>query len=395
MANSILTPTAVTREVQRVLHEKAQFISTVNRSYDSSYAQTGAKIGDSLKIRLPNKYTVRTGKTLNAQDTSESSVTMTVATQKGVDMNFSTAELTMSLDDFSKRIIEPAVSVLVSNIEYDALTTLTKTVYNQVGTAGTVPAAALVWNQARARLNQNLAPKDNNRSVQCDSIAMSTTASAVGALFNPQQATGMMNIEGYFGRLSGLDFFENERTYTHTVGADVTTVTVNDGSIADGDSTIVTAGGTGAVGDVFTIAAVYAVHPETKQAYSHLQQFVITAIAGSAGSETWTFSPSLQSTGASQNIDALPVTSAVITSTGTAGSSYAQSLVYHKDAFAFATADLELPQGVHFAAREVMDGVSVRLVRQYDINNDNIPCRLDILYGYKEIRPEIACRVTS
>ena len=395
MANSLLTPTAVTREIQRVLHEKAQFISTINRSYDDSYAQTGAKIGDSLKIRLPNKYTVRTGKTLNAQDTSETSVTMTVATQKGVDMNFSTAELTMDLDDFSKRIIEPAVSVLISNIEYDALTSMTKKVYNQVGTAGTVPAAALVWNQARAKLNQYLAPKDNNRSVQCDSIAMSTTASAVGALFNPQQATGKMITEGYYGKLSGLNFYENERVYAHTVGGDVAG-TINDASIADGDSTLTIANMSAApaVGDVFTIANVYAVHPETKQAYSHLQQFVVTDTV-TPTTTAISFSPAYYSSGANQNVNALPVTTAALTFTGTATTSYSQSLAYHRDAFAFATADLELPQGVHFAAREVMDGISVRLVRQYDINNDNIPCRLDILYGYKEIRPEMAVRVTS
>jgi hypothetical protein len=224
---------------------------------------------------------------------------------------------------------------------------------------------------------------------------MSTTASAVGALFNPQQATGMMIREGYFGRLSGLDFYENERTYAHTVGGDVAG-TINDGSIADGDTTLTIAdmSAAPAVGDVFTIADVYAVHPETKQAYSHLQQFVVTDTV-TPTTTAISFSPAYYSMGANQNVNALPVTAAALTFTGTASTAYAQSLAYHRDAFAFATADLEMPQGVHFAAREVVDGVSIRVVRQYDINNDNIPCRLDILYGYKEIRPEMAVRITS
>lgn len=391
MANSILTPTAVTREILRVLHEKLSFIGTINRNYDDSYAQKGAKIGDSLKIRLPNKYTVRTGKTLNAQDTSEESVTMTVATQKGVDMNFSTAELTMELDDFSKRIIQPAVAVLASNIEYDALSSMTKEVYNLVGTAGTTPNAISMLGDARAKLNQYLAPKDGNRYIQMDSVAMASLVDAAKGLFHDSAAVKQQYREGMMGRTAGFDFYENERIYVHTTGTDHTTVTVNDASIASGDSTITFAGGALTVGTVFTFADVYAVHPETKQAYGHLQQFVVTSLSGN----DYTFSPAVISTGAKQNVDSLPANSAAVTAVGAASTNYEQHLAYHKDAFAFATADLEMPQGVHFAARENFEGLSIRIVRQYDINNDNIPCRLDILHGYKAIRPELACRITG
>lgn len=395
MSNSILTPTAVTREALRVLHEKLSFVGTVNRNYDNSFAQSGAKIGDSLKIRLPNQYAVRTGKTLNAQDTSETSTTLTVATQKGVDMNFSTAELTMEMDDFSERVIQPAMAVLASDIEYNALADMTKQVYNQVGTAGTTPATMLVFGQARAKLNQYLAPKDNNRNVQLDSIAMATMVNAFTGLFQDSTSIAKQYRDGLIGRTSGFDWYENDRTYVHTVGSDVTTVTVNDGAIASGDTTLVTSGGTGAVGDVFTIADVYGVHQETKQAYGHLQQFTITAISGSAGSETWTFSPAITSTGARQNIDALPVTGAAITVTGTASTAYEQHLAYHKDAFAFVTADLEMPTNAEFAARENFEGISLRIIRDYDINNDNMPCRLDVLHGYKAVRPEWAVRITG
>lgn len=393
MANAILTPTAVTREVLRVLHEKASFIGTVNRTYDDSFAVKGGKIGDSLKIRLPNQYTVRTGKTLDAQDTNEESVTLTAATQKGVDMVFSSAELTMNIDDFSKRIIEPAMSVLISDIEASMMSEVTKGVYNSVGTPGTTPNAFLTFGQARAKLNQGLAPKDNNRYTQLDSLAMATMVDAGKGLFQDASAIAKQYREGMIGRTSGFDWFENERIYTHTTGSDHTTVTVNDGAIASGDTTITTAGGAVTVGTVFTFSgdAVKAVHPETKVAYSHDQQFVITAVNGN----DWTFSPAIITSGARQNVSKLPTTGAAITLVGSASTAYPQHLAYHKDAFAFVSADLEMPEGVHFAAREQMDGLSVRIVRQYDINSDNIPCRLDILHGYKLLRAALACRITG
>lgn len=161
MPNSILTATAVTREALRVLHQKLNFIGNINRQYDDSFAKSGAKIGDSLKVRLPNQYVVRTGATLSAQDTAETSTTLQVATQKGVDLSFTSLDLTLSLDDFSKRILDPAMSVLAANIEADALT-MYKDVYNVVDQ----DATAFTWNtvlNGRKMLNDNLAPMDNQR----------------------------------------------------------------------------------------------------------------------------------------------------------------------------------------------------------------------------------------
>lgn len=391
MANTILTPTAVTREALRVAHEKSAFISTTNLTYDDSYAKSGAKIGDTLKVRQPNKYTVRTGKTLNAQDTSEASVTLTLATQKGVDMNFSSAEMTLELDDFSKRIINPAISVLVSNIEYDYLAAVTPLVYNGVGTAGTTPNSMLMFGQARAKLNQNLAPKDDQRSVQINSDAMATMVNAYSALFHDQMEIKKQYRDGFISRNSGLDWYENERVWTLTTGSDHTTVTVNDASIANGDTAITSAGGNMKAGTIFTFADVNAVHPETGQDLGFLAQFTVTADCTTA----LTFTPAIYSSGAKKNVTALPVNGAAMTLVGSASTAYEQHLVYHKDAFAFVTADLEMPEGVHFASRQNMDGLSIRIVRQYDINNDNIPARLDILHGYQAIRPEWACRITG
>ena len=359
MANTPLTPTAVTREILRVAHERAAFIGTVERQYDDSFAKTGAKIGDTLKIRLPNKYTVRSGKTLNAQDTAESSVSLTVATQKGVDMNFSSAELTMEMDDFSKRIIEPAVAVLVSNIESSMLTSVTDEVYNHVGTPGTLPTILEIA-QAKAKLNQNLAPKDNDRSIQMESVDMAGEVNALKGLFQDSKEISKQYRDGVVGRSMGLNWVENERIATHTVGGDVA-VAINDTTFASGDTTLVIDASSAAavVGDIFTIAGVKAVHPETKVVYAHEMQFVVTA----ATTTLLTFSPALISTGASQNINELPSDNDVITFVGTALTAYPNHLVYHKQAFAFATADLEMPQGVHFAAREQYDGLSIRLVR--------------------------------
>ena len=391
MANTLLTSTKVTREILRVAHEKATFIATTDMSYDDQYAVTGAKIGSALKIRLPNKYTVRTGKTLAPQDTTEESVTLTLATQKGVDMNFSTAELTLDLDDFSKRIIQPATSVLVSTLESDYISYVTPKVWNAVGTAGTTPASMLVFGQARAKLNQNLAPKDDNRSVQINSDAMASMVNAYSALFHDQMEIKRQYRDGFISRNSGFDWYENERIWTITTGSDHTTVTVNDAAIADGDTTLTTAGGSVEQGTVFTIAGVNAVHPETKADLGFLQQFTVTADATTA----WTFTPAYYASGPKQNVTALPVTAAAIVLVGSASTSYEQHLAYHKDAFAFVTADLEMPQGVHFASRQNFEGLSIRVVRQYDINNDNIPARLDILHGYEAIRPEWAVRITG
>lgn len=387
MANSILTPTAVTREILRIAHEKCSFIGTTQRQYDSQFARAGGRIGDSLKIRLPNKYTVRTGKTLNAQDTSEESVTLTTATQKGVDMVFSSAELTLELDEFSKRVLQPAVATLVSVLEADMLESVSKEVYNHVGTPGTLPTF-LQLGQAKAKLNQYLAPKDNNRHIQMESIDMAGVVNELKGLFHDSTEISKQYREGMVGRALGLNWTENERIYVHTNSTDHTSITVND-TVASGDSVITLAGAAMSVGSIFTIADVKAVHPETKVAYAHDQQFVVTAVDGN----DYSISPAIISTGAKQNVDHLPSSSDVVTAVGTASTSYPNHLVYHEEAFAFVSADLEMPSGVDFAAREVMDGLSVRVVRQYDVNNDNFPCRIDILHGYKALRPEWACRV--
>jgi hypothetical protein len=397
MSNSILTPTAVTREILRVLHQKLSFITNINTQYDSSYAVEGAKIGDSLKIRLPNQYTVRSGATLSTQDTQEQSVTLSVTSQKGVDMTFSSAELTLSLDDFRKRVIDPAVSVLAANIEADAFNMLLD-VYNVVNNVG---AAATLRNilQAEKQLTDNLTPVDDNRYCILNTQDNLDLVDALKGMFQSANEIEKQYKTGRMGIGAGFDFLRSTLVPTQTTGTALatTTYTINGAVTTNGSTAATVAVGatTFKKGDVFTVAGCNRVHPETKADTGELQQFVITTdYAGGAGDIA--FSPAIYTSGARQNVVAAGMANgAAITKIGGASAVYKPSIAFHRDAFAFATADLVMPKGVDFSARENFEGLSIRIVRQYDINTDKYPCRLDILYGYKTLRAQLASRILS
>lgn len=397
MSNAILTPTAVTREILRVMHQKTVFIGNINTQYDDSYAKEGAKIGDTLKIRVPNQYTVRSGATLAAQDTQEQSVSLTVSTQKGVDMNFSSEELTLSLDDFSKRIIEPAVAALVANIEADAMS-MYLDVYNHVNNIG---AAANFRSLMLAEqvLTDNLTPPDDNRYVILRTMDNVDLVDATKGLFQDSTNISKQYKSGMLGTTAGFNAFRSTLNPSQTTGTALaaTTYTVNGAVTTNGSTTVTVAVGatTFKKGDIFTVAGCNRVHPETKADTGELQSFVVTAdYAGGAGDLS--FAPAIYTSTGRQNVVAAGMANgAAITKIGGASTIYKPSIAFHRDAFAFATADLVMPQGVHFAARENFEGLSIRIVRQYDINNDKFPCRLDIMYGYKTIRPQMAARILS
>ena len=289
------------------------------------------------------------------------------------------------------------MAVLASSLEADALT-MYKDVYQQVGAAGTTPNTLLTYLQARARLNNSLTPMDTLRTAHLSPLATATIVDALKGLFQDSSAIREQYREGSMGRTAGFDWFENPLVPTHTNGNTVAGVQVN--GAAQTGSTLnvkgVTSSSFFAHGTAFTIAGVYEVHPETKVVTSRLQNFVVSADATMGGTTgALTISPSINVTGATQNVSASPADGAALTIVGAASTAYEQELAFHRDAFAFATADLVMPKGVDFAAREVYDGVSMRIVRAYDINNDAFPCRIDVLYGYQTIRPQMACRVTS
>ena len=393
MANSILTPTAVTRKVQQVLHGKLNLAKNVNRQYDDQYKTTGAKDGSDIKIRLPNKYTVRSGKALNAQDTSETSVTLTRATQVGVDMNFSSAELTMQLDDFASRIIEPASAVLASNIE-NAIAARYVDVANLVGTAGTTPASMLTILQAGARLDDELVPRDGKRVVALSPLAMATVVDAYKGLFQNDGKIANQYDSGMIKDIAtGFKWGMCPVINPHVNSAGVVTSILSNGATQTGSAiTVDTTTTAYSAGTVVTFAGVYAVNDETKVAYSHLRQFVVT----SATATVLTISPSIVITGPTQNCSASVADNSAVTVVGAASTSYPQHLAFHKDWLTLSTIDLEdVSKMGAWGSREVYDGISIRLARQYDINNDNIPCRLDVLYGVKTIRPELCVRITG
>jgi len=389
MANTILTATAVTREALRVLHQKLNFVGSITREYDDSFARQGAKVGDTLKVRLPNQYVVRSGATLSAQDTTESSVDLKVQTQKGVDLNFTSVDLTLSLDDFSERVIEPAMSVLAATIEADAMN-MYKDVYNQVNNQGVAATFAKIL-QGRKILVDNLAPLAS-RTANLNTQDNVDLVDALKGLFNDRATIAKQHREGFMGRTAGFDFMENTLWPSHARSAANGAYLVNGASQTGSSLTVDTGANAPAAGDVFTIAGVFRVHPETKQSTGILQQFVVGA---GATITSWPISPAIVITGALQNVSGAPADNAAITIAGTASTNHGISMAYHKGAFAFATADMVMPRGVDFAAREVFDGVSMRIVRQYDINNDKFPCRLDVLYGFKTLRPQLACRLAN
>jgi hypothetical protein len=402
MANSLVTIDMITREALRIAHETCSFIATTDRQYDDSFAKTGAKIGSTLRVRKPNAYTRTQGsRVMDVQDQAETNGTITVATQDHVDMRFNSSELALSLDDISKRYIEPAVKTLVSGIEADYLAFATKATYNVAGTAGTAITSLVAPGAARAKLNQGLAPKDMNRAIQMDSVTMGGLVNGVAAYFNPSGAISEQFREGLVARTAMADYYENERVWTMTNGSDVTGTTDAAALVTDGGTTVdmhtTVPVANQVVGQVFTIAGVYACHPETKAAYPHLQQFTITAI----GATTTTVSPAIVLTGARKNVvsstgGTLATTdfnSKTLTFVGAASTSYPVPLMYHKEAFQFVTADLPLMDDAHKCVRRVQDGLSLRVWQASDIRNDELLMRIDILYGMAALRPEWASRL--
>lgn len=402
MANTLLTIDKITKECLRLAHEKATFLGTINRQFDSSWSSEG-KTGDTLRIRLPSQYTRRQGsRVMDVQDSEQQKTTLVRSTQDGVDMRFNSRELALDLDSFSKIHLEPAMAALISGIESDVLQGCTKAVYNVAGTAGTAITDLTVPGAARAKLNQFLAPKDNNRSIQMDSVTMGGLVNGLKGLFQDSAQIKDQYREGMVGRTAMADYYENERVWSMANGSDVTgTTDATSAAVTDGGSSITydaTASISVSVGQVFTVAGVYACHPETKSAYNFLQQFVITALPGS---RVMTVSPSIFLTGPKMNVvsstgAALATTAfnnQTLTFVGSASTNYVQNLMYHKDAFTFATAELPLMNSAEKCVRQTYDGISLRVWQDSDIRNDELLTRIDVLYGYAAIRPQWACRM--
>jgi hypothetical protein len=398
----------ITREALRVLENNLTFTKQVNRQFSSKFGIEGAKIGTVLNVRKPPRYVGRTGAPISIEDATETSVPVTLTTQFGVDIQFSSAELGLSIDDFSDRFIKPAMATIANKIDYDGLGLYT-TVPNQVGAIGTVPNTLLTYLEAGVALDNNMAPRDGSRAVVINPIMQATLVDALKGLFQSSEKIADQYESGTMGLTGGFKFSMDQNVRSHTAGP-LGGAPVVSGAGQTGSS-LLTSGWTAAAaarlkaGDTFTIANVYAVNGQNRQTLTTLRTFTVLSNFSSAADGTGTISiyPPIYgpeaATVARQTVSALPAASAPLTITsGTANQvTNGVGLAFHKDAFTLATADLPLPGGVDMASR-VSDnqlGISIRAVRQYNISTDQFPMRLDVLYGWAPLYPELACRILS
>lgn len=402
MANTLLTISMITREALRVLENNLTFTKHVSRTLDDRFAVEGAKIGRSIRIRKPPKYLVVDGATFVAQDSVETEVTLTV-TQKHVPMQFSAMDLTLDIDDFSERFIKPAVAPLANRIDYDGLQ-LYKDVPRIVGTPGTVPTDMEIFLDAGAELDEEAVPRDDMRATVLEPRAQAKVVNGLQGLFQDSTEVARQYREGTMGRSGGYKWNMDQNVATHTAGTFTTGSTPVVAGAGQTGATINTSGwviSTAVLkqGDVITFAGVNAVNPQSKDDQGILRQFVVTADTSSdgAGLAAVPISPAITTTGAFQNVTAGPADSAAIVPFGTEDGTSKQNLAFHKDAFAMATVPLILPRGTDMAA-QISDpqlGISMSLVRDYDINETNFPTRIDVVYGWVTQYPELACRVAG
>ena len=377
------------------------FIPTIDHQYDGRFDEKGAKSGGSILIRKPNYFTVNTGAPLDVGDITEVTDTFTVATQKHVDFDWTSVEECLSLDDAMERVFIPAGQTLAQIVEYTILSNVYADVFNFTGTAATDPASIAAISNAGARLTHNLCPREG-RMLQLDPVAMSKCSQAVYTYFHQDEQIKKAFLDNYIGSAAGFNWFESTMLPVHTNGSrdDTTPVCDTSTGITSGTATITTTGadGTMAVGDVFTIADVYAVNPITKARLPHLQQFTITAAHTNDATDVWSVSPTPYTSGARQNVELVSATSgkAIVNvaagGSGAASTGYTQNLAYHKMAFAVAFAKLTRPSSGECSYTS-FDNINLRIWKDSDIKSDTHACRMDVLFGYKTVRPEWAVRV--
>lgn len=400
MSNSILTIDMISRKSLDILENKLVITRNANRDYDNSFAQKGAKIGDSARVRLPDRCTVSDGAALQTQDENEQSVTIRLNSQKHVGINFTTAELALSMDDFAERILKPRMSQLAASVDAD-VANVYKEFGNSVGTPGTTPATSLVLLQGSQKLNEN-AVDESMRYAAVNPAANAALVNGMTGLFNPQTNIANQFRSGVMGNnILGLDEINmSQSVKVHTCGSRTATGGTTSAAVTTEGATSIAITGAGAfatvrTGDVFTVADCFAVNPQTRETTGSLYQLVAKAdvTLNASGAGTITVDPIYSASQALATVDVLPGNAKAVVFLGAASGQFAQNLIYHKDAITFATADLVLPQGVDMASRQNYNGISLRIVRQYDINNDRMPCRVDVLYGYKVTRREAGVRL--
>lgn len=390
MPNTILTLDVITKEALKVLHEKLIFTNKINKSYESSFGRKGAQAGDTIRVRKPAQFKTRKGKTLDVQDFIETSVNLTIDKQVGLDVEFSDLDLALELNSFSDQFLRPAMAQLASDIEADTLSMILKTsnsIYNGTGLTYRDTLSA------RRQLNQSLAPA-GNWCLILDPYASVNMVDELKGLFQDATSISKQYKEGLLGRTSGFDFYESNIMPLSVNPSDVAgTVTVLEG----GDSADLAGLGATEVipaGFRFKVAGSKKVHAETKKAFGDLYEFVVLedAITDGAGAVTVSIYPVFGDvTDARQNISVLPAAASAIVVDGAADEEKRSSIAFAKDAFTMACIDLEIPKGEDMASRQVMDGISLRFVRGWDIEDGSFKSRFDAVYGYTNLREQLGC----
>jgi len=384
-------------------HNKSVFLNTINKDHEKDFAKDRHKNGGTILIKNPNEYIVGTGAVISTQAITETTQPMTVATQKNIPVTITSYERSMSLDDFQEEVADPAMARLTAEIEYYTLSQVYKKIFNLTGTPATTPASLTAITNAGVKLTQGLAPEDN-RHLLLDPVAMGAVQGSVAAYFHKQSEIEKAFQKGYLGEAQGFAWHQSAMVPTHTNGTrtDATPVVNTSTGITSGSSTITTTGQTNAqtlcAGDVFTIQDVYAINRETKQRYSHLQQFVVLTAMTCDATDDIVVSPTPYTSGAQQNVEIVSAGSgkAIVHvasgGSGAASAVYTQNLAYHKDFCTFATAPLPLPYGDK-GAMATYDNITMRMWQFSDGINDSHTTRFDVLFGFLVQRPEFAVRV--
>lgn len=390
---SLLTPSLITKETLVILENNLVAAAKVNRQFENQFV----KIGTTLTVRKPNRFTVSSGPALQIQNITEPSTSITISNQNHVDFQFTSQDLTLTVEEFSERYLKPAAAALANVIDFGVLGNFNQ-VQNEVGTPGTAPNNFSFLAQVGQRMDENAVPQDG-RVLLLDPRSYWAMANGLSTLF--VRSVAEPALKGFLAAIANFEIYEDQNIQSQTVGAYAGTGVVN-GANQTG-SLIVTNGWTPSitnilnVGDVITFAGVNNINPQSRVSTGSLANFVITAPASSdaGGNATLSVYPAVTTSGAYQTVTASPANAARVTVTGSASTAYPQNLAFVRDAFALVTVPMELPDGVDFRAREMYKNISMRIIRAYDINNDVYPCRSDILWGTSVFYPELSVRLSG
>lgn len=411
MSNSLLTNDVIAKECLMSLKSNLVFTRESNREYSDQFAKTGAKIGNTFNIRKPTRYEVTEGRTLNIQDSADQSVAMTVDKQYHVGMAFGQDDRTLSIDEFKKRYVDPAMIALAHKIDSAFITAMYKQVYSAVGvpSASSLPSTLKPFGFAKAKMEALGAPAKDASAI-VNPFVQATLVDGLKGLFHSGSEIDKQYKRGLMGMAAGCEFSSSASVPKHTSGAVAGAPAIDTTVTANGTATVHIDGLTGEIatvykaGDVISFADVYAVHPQSKESTGELAQFVVTADTGTSTSgeiASLPISPAIVISGAYQNVNRAPTDGDLVYLFG-AALTYAnvispQNLVFLKEAFALGSVDLELPDGGVKASRAVDKeaGLSLTMTQQFDINNYRQITRIDWLGGWKCVYPELACRVVG